>query len=339
MPDTRKEWPVRPDPQALSYLLAGLAVPLVLHFHLLPAVFAGLAVHVLTIKLARRLPDRWGGLARKLALAAIVAGAMLVVFGAGLGFWSFLGSHHGMAALLAAAAEILDNLKRTLPADLAAVLPDSVDDLGEQITTVLREHGRNITAAGMAGVKTFVHVLLGMVVGGMTALHHFEGVEGWPPLAAALHVRAQRLVGAFDKVVFAQVKISGLNTVLTALYLLVILPLFGVRLPLLTVLVPLTFIAGMLPVIGNLISNAAIVVISLGVSLGVALASILFLILIHKLEYFTNARIIGGEVHARAWELLCAMLAMEAVFGMAGLVAAPVVYVWLKAELLAGELI
>jgi len=334
MPDTPK-----PDPQALSYLLAGLAVPLVLHFHLLPAVFAGLAVHVLTIKLARRLPDRWGGLARKLALAAILAGAMLVVFGAGLGFWSFLGSHHGMAALLAAAAEILDNLKRTLPPDLAAALPDSVDDLGEQITTVLREHGRNIMAAGMAGVKTSVHVLLGMVVGGMTALHHFDEAEGWPPLAVALHVRAQRLAGAFDKVVFAQVKISGLNTVLTAVYLLVVLPLFGVRLPLLTVLIPLTFIAGMLPVIGNLISNAAIVVISLGVSLGVALASILFLILIHKLEYFTNARIIGGEVHARAWELLCAMLAMEAVFGMAGLVAAPVVYAWLKTELLAGELI
>lgn len=327
------------DPQSLSYLLAGLAVPLALHFHLLPAVFAGLAVHVLTVKLARRLPDRWGGLAHTLSLAAIVTGAMLVVLGAGIGFWSFLGSHHGMAALLAATAEVLDNLKRTLPADIADVLPDSVDDLREQITALLREHGKNITAVGMAGAKTFAHVLLGMVVGGMTALHRFEGAEEWPPLAAALHVRARRMAEAFDKVVFAQVKISGLNTILTALYLVVLLPLFGVHLPLLTVLIPLTFIAGMLPVIGNLISNAAIVVISLGVSSGAALASVLFLILIHKLEYFTNARIIGGDVHARAWELLCAMLAMEALFGMAGLIAAPVAYAWLKAELRARELI
>ncbi len=327
------------DPIAASYLLSALVVPLVLHFHLLPAVFAGLAVHVLTVKLARRLPTRWGGMAHKLALAAIVTCAMLVVFGAGIGFWSFLGSHHGMAALLAAAAETLDNLRRTLPADIAAVLPDSVDDLREQVTAILREHGRNISAVGMAGFKTFAHVLLGMVVGGMTALHHFDGSENWPPLAAALHLRTQRLADAFEKVVFAQVKISGLNTILTAVYLVLILPLFGVRLPLLTVLIPLTFITGMLPVIGNLVSNAAIVIISLGNSLGVAAASVVFLILIHKLEYFTNARIVGSEVHARAWELLCAMLAMEAVFGVAGLIAAPVVYAWFKAELKAREMI
>jgi predicted PurR-regulated permease PerM len=33
------------------------------------------------------------------------------------------------------------------------------------------------------------------------------------------------------------------------------------------------------------------------------------------------------------------MLAMEAVFGLAGLVSAPVVYAWLKAELKAKEMI
>ena len=32
-------------------------------------------------------------------------------------------------------------------------------------------------------------------------------------------------------------------------------------------------------------------------------------------------------------ELLCAMLALEAFFGVAGLVAAPVAYAWLKAEM------
>jgi len=326
-------------PATTSYLLAVFAIPLVLHFHLLPAVFAGLAVHVLTVKLARRLPNRWGGLAHTLSLATIAVCVMLGVFGVGLGFWSFLGSHHGMVALLAAVAETLDNLRRTLPADLAAVLPDSVDDLREQVSAMLREHGRNVSAVGMASFKTFAHVLLGMVIGGMTALHHFLETETWPPLAAALHSRARVLAEAFDKVVFAQVKISAINSLLTAVYLLVILPLFGVHLPLLTVLIPLTFVAGMLPVVGNLISNAAIVAISLGTSSGVATASIIFLIVIHKLEYFTNARIVGGEVHARAWELLCAMLAMEAVFGLAGLVAAPVVYAWLKAELQARELI
>lgn len=46
-----------------------------------------------------------------------------------------------------------------------------------------------------------------------------------------------------------------------------------------------------------------------------------------------NARIVGHQVQATAWELLSAMLFMEAAFGVVGLVAAPVVYAWLKAEI------
>ena len=88
----------------------------------------------------------------------------------------------------------------------------------------------------------------------------------------------------------------------------------------------------MLPVVGNLVSNTVIVVISLGVSLGAGIASLLFLVLIHKAEYFMNARIVGHQVQATAWELLSAMLLMEAAFGVVDLVAAPVMYAWLKAE-------
>ncbi len=328
-----------PNPIVMSYLLAALAVPVVLHYHLLPAVFAGLAVHVLTVKLARRLPERWGVLAHKVALAGIILIVMLLVFGICLVLWSFLWGHHGMASLLAAVAETLDNLKRTLPSDLAAALPDTVEELREQLAVVLREHGKNISSVGISGAKTFAHVLLGMVVGGMAVLHHFLEVETWPPLSSGLHARLLALANAFEKVVFAQVKISALNTLLTALYLAVILPLWGVHLPMVTLLILLTFVAGLLPVVGNLISNATIVLISLGLSTGVGAASLVFLVLIHKLEYFTNARIVGGEVKASAWELLCAMLMMEAVFGMAGMVAAPVVYAWLKAELKARELV
>jgi predicted PurR-regulated permease PerM len=317
----------------ISYLLAAMVVPIVLHFHLLPAVFAGLAVHVLTVKLARRLPNRWDAMAHKIALLGIILIVMLLVSGICLGLWSFFQGHSGMAALLAAVAETLENLKRTLPEYLAAALPDTVEELREQLAAVLREHGKNISSVGVSGAKIFAHVLLGMVVGGMTVLHHFHEVENWPPLSAGLHARLLKLTDAFDKVVFAQVKISALNTMLTALYLLVILPLCGVRLPMVSLLLLLTFVAGLLPVVGNLISNATIVLISLGLSPGVGLASLVFLVLIHKLEYFTNARIVGGEVNASAWELLCAMLVMEAIFGLPGMVAAPVVYAWLKSEL------
>lgn len=328
-----------PNPLLISYLLAALAVPVVLHFHLLPSVFAGLAVYALTARLARRLPVRLGGLTQKVALAGIILMVTLLVGGICLALWSFLRGHHGMGDLLTAAAETLENLKRNLPPDLTESLPDTVEELREQMAVMLREHGKNISSVGISGVKTFAHLVLGMVVGGMAVLHRFEKGDNFPPLAASLHTRLLTLSDAFDKVVFAQVKISALNTLLTALYLVVILPLCGVLLPMVTLLILLTFVAGLLPVVGNLISNATIVLISLGASPGVGVASLAFLVVIHKLEYFTNARIVGGEVKASVWELLCAMLVMEAVFGMAGMVAAPVVYAWLKAELKAKALV
>ena len=321
-----------------SYLLALFTVPLVLHFHLLAAVIAGLAVHVLTVKLARRVPAHWNRMAHEVALGMIAIIVAAGLFGAGFGVWSLFHGLHGVAALLTAVAETLDHLKRTLPAHLAASLPDSVDELQSRVADFIRENGHNLSAVGMEGAMTFAHVLLGMVVGGMTALHSFSGAEQGP-LAAALHCRLQVLADSFEKVVFAQVKISCLNTILTATYLAIILPLFDIHLPMVSVLILFTFVTGMLPVVGNLVSNTIIVVISLGISPGVGGVSALFLVLVHKLEYFTNARIVGGEVHARAWELLCAMLVMEAIFGISGMVAAPIVYAWLKAELKALKLV
>jgi predicted PurR-regulated permease PerM len=305
---------------------------LVLHFHLLPAVFAGLAVYVLTLKLACHLPRNMNRVAHKVALAVVVICVIFCLTSACAVLWSFIGSSHGIAALLATVVETLGSLRRTLPATVADVLPTTIEGLRQQLAEMLGDHVQKISVAGMESLKIFAHVLLGMVVGGMAAVHHFSGHETAPPLINAVRVRLRTLTIAFDKVVFAQVKISALNTTLTAVYLLIALPLCGFNLPMATILVLFTFAVGMLPVVGNLVSNTVIVVISLGVSPGVGIASLLFLVLIHKAEYFMNARIVGHEVQATAWELLSAMLLLEAVFGVVGLVAAPVVYAWLKAE-------
>jgi len=52
-----------------------------------------------------------------------------------------------------------------------------------------------------------------------------------------------------------------------------------------------------------------------------------------------NARIIGVQIKARAWELLIAMLVMEAAFGLQGVLAAPIIYAYIKKELSDRELI
>jgi len=139
--------------------------------------------------------------------------------------------------------------------------------------------------------------------------------------------------------VFAQVRISAVNTTLTGLYLFVALPLASVHLPLAKTVLVIAFLVGLLPVVGNLVSNTIIVILSLSVSLSVAIASLVFLVVIHKLEYFLNAHMIGTQVHAHAWELLLAMLVMEAAFGISGLIAAPIYYAYLKGELVSRSLV
>jgi len=109
----------------------------------------------------------------------------------------------------------------------------------------------------------------------------------------------------------------------------VVLPLFGIRVPFATTLVVITFLCGLIPVLGNLISNTVITILSMGISI----ASLTFLVVIHKLEYLINSRIVGGETDSQAWEILLAIIIGEAAFGVGGVVLAPIVYAFVKREL------
>jgi predicted PurR-regulated permease PerM len=172
-----------------------------------------------------------------------------------------------------------------------------------------------------------------MIVGALLSLQKAAPNPDRRPLAQDIARRATRFATAFQRVVFAQVWISLINTLFTWVYLDVVLPAFGVDLPLVKILVMLTFVVGLIPIIGNLLSNTAIVIVCLSNGIPVAIASLFFLIVIHKLEYFLNARIIGSHINARAWEMLIAMLVMEAAFGITGLIAAPIIYAYYKEEM------
>lgn len=319
-----------------SWLLAGAALVLAVGLHLLPALLAGLLVyelvHMTAPRLARRLTDRRA----KLAAVALLAAATIAVVALAIGavihiFRSDAGSMHGLMAKM---AEILEGSRQSLPDWMAGSLPDSVEALKDAFARWLREHGAELQLAGKHAARGFLHVLFGLIIGALIALRE-EAADGAPmrPLAAALAERARRLAEAFRRIVFAQVRISAINTALTAGYLAVALPLFGVDLPLTKTMIALTFVVGLIPVLGNLVSNTVIVVVSLAHSPQVAMSSLAFLVIVHKLEYFLNARIVGGQIAAKAWELLLAMLTMEAAFGLPGLIAAPVYYAYLKDEL------
>ncbi|HUQ73299.1 MAG TPA: AI-2E family transporter [Burkholderiales bacterium] len=325
---------------AIIATLAGLF--LALYFGLIGALLAGLLVHELVQTLAARLPfgKRTDKRARLLSvglISALVIGALVAV---GFAAAALLRSEGASpAALLARMADIVASSRASLPAWISERIPADADALRVAIVDWLRSHSSELQYAGRAFMLGLVHVLIGMVIGAIICFRQVHAAGQKTLLLREGGERMKTLGHAFRGVVFAQVKISAINTVLTAIYLVGVLPLLGIELPYAKALVAVTFFAGLLPVVGNLISNTVIVVVSLSQSFVLAVGSLAFLVVIHKLEYFLNARIVGGEIKASAWELLCAMLLMEAVFGLPGLLAAPIFYAYIKAELRQLELI
>ncbi len=318
-----------------SLLLAALALYAALELHLLSALFAGLLVYELVHGMApylQRVP--FTGRSRLAAVVVLATVVIALVTAAIVGAIAFFRSDAGsLPALLQRMADILDGARASMPAWVVEHLPADADELRQAVAAWLRAHSPQLQIWGTTAGRVSFHVLIGMIIGAMLSLHQSRPAGERGPLAVALCERATRLGDAFRRVVFAQARIALINTAFTALYLAVVLPLFGVKLPFTATLVGITFVAGLLPVIGNVISNTIIVVISLAHSPALALVSLAFLVVIHKLEYFLNARIIGSRIHAQAWELLLSILVMEAAFGIPGAIAAPVYYAYLKQEL------
>jgi predicted PurR-regulated permease PerM len=326
-----------------ALVLTGIALFAVLELGLLAAFLVGVLVYELVHVVAPRL--RMSGLshrAGKVAALVLLSIAFILLLTSGvMGVTSLLtDSSDNVVVLLRKMADVVQTAKNYLPLWTHEYIPASADEWQKQASQWLRENAGALQSLGENFGRILFHIIVGAVVGGLAALGPAAATpSSLPPLRGALLERAQLLGTAFQRVVFAQVRISALNTVLTGFYLAIILPSLGIHLPFMKTMIAVTSIAGLLPVIGNLISNTVIVIVSLGISAYAAIGSLIFLVLIHKLEYFVNARIIGTQIRSRAWELLVAMLVMEAWFGIPGIIAAPIFYSYIKDELSARKLI
>ncbi|KMQ80810.1 putative membrane protein [Candidatus Burkholderia pumila] len=318
-----------------SYILAFVAMWSVLELKLLGTLLAGMLVfqltHMITPAIERHVVSRGARLIAVGLISAIIVGGLT---GATLATIEHIElDYPSLQKLLDQLMNITSSARLSVPDWIANYLPVDSVQMKEKATELMHRHAEMLQQGGKEMARGLGHIVIGMIIGAIIAVSAPRSSQHRLPLSTALVARVTRFTDAFRRIVFAQIKISAINAVFTALYLLVALPIFHERLPLSKTLVLITFIVGLLPVIGNLISNTIIVGISLSVSFGTAVASLAFLILIHKLEYFLNARIIGGQIEARAWELLLAMLAMEAAFGLPGVIAAPIFYAYIKREL------
>jgi predicted PurR-regulated permease PerM len=326
-----------------SYIFSAIALFAVVKFGLLVALFAGLLVYSLVHLLAPAIEKRYSGKTSRTIAVVLLSAVIILAISAGL--WAavvFLRSDaSNLQHLLQKLADMIESSRSQLPQWASTYLPDGVDALRQWTTDWLREHASEAKGFGQQAGHIVVQLILGMIIGSMVALNDttndMSDNNKKPqkrPLADALTERVSNMGLMFRKIVFAQVYISSINTVFTAIYLLVVLPLLGVHLPLTKSMIAITFLAGLIPVVGNIVSNTVIVIVAVSYSLPIAIGSLVFMVVIHKLEYFLNARIIGSQINAKSWEMLTAILVMETLFGLPGVVAAPVFYAYIKKELM-----
>lgn len=330
----------------ISFLLAVITLFSVLQFHFIPLLLSILITYLTLSFISEnliKLPyiKSFGKHHEKmkdyfiiLTSGVIASLFVFILFLIGSKTFSLFSSSN---AMLLKFLSILDNIKQYFPPD---TFPDSVSVIKNHVIDFVKNHLGDIGVVGKHSVTVLLYIVIGFVVGVMLKFHVLHNKSNNnKELAVRLSERIHNFYMAFQNVFVAQIKISAINTLLTAIYLCVVLPIFGVKLPFLTAIVVFTFVAGLIPVIGNLLSNTLIIVFSINVSLAVALSSLLFLVIIHKLEYFLNAKIIGNTIDSTAWELLLAMLVFEHLFGISGVIVAPIYYAYLKIELKKEELI
>ena len=324
-----------------SYVMMAIALAAVIWLGLLPALLGGLLVYQLVIFGARKFGEVGiRPLIGKTILITVIALIIVAVFTLG----GYMVSRYisegpeSLVELLRRMADAVISSTSALPEWTHQYLPENIEDWQATASNWLLENARFFSEVGRESVVFIVRLLIGMIIGGMVALHPAEPSRR-APLAHALSERVQLLGLAFRRIVFSQVRISALNTTLTGLFLVLVMPALGFDLPLVKTMIAVTFIVGLMPIIGNIISNTVIFLISLSVAPAAAIVALIYLIVIHKLEYFFNANIIGTQIRARAWEILLALMVMDAAFGIAGLVAAPIYYAYLKDELMAKRLI
>ena len=324
----------------VAYAIIGAGVLFVLMQHLVSALIVGLTLYLILDRVSARFHGRMSrGIVRPLALLTVTAITGAIVTAAIFLLVTMLRRGAGnVPAMMEQMADILGSVRLWLGGLGRQFIPEVMTDAEDfklMVQTWLKTHAQTVRAGSLWLGIGLVH----MIMGGLLALlvffrhitHHDEERRG--PLARALVDKVDRFAHAFGRVATAQIKISAVNTVLTGLYLLVVLPLFGIRIPFATTLVVITFLCGLIPVLGNLISNTVITILSMGISIGTAVASLTFLIVIHKLEYLINSRIVGGETDSQAWEILLAIIIGEAAFGVGGIVLEPIVYAFVKRDL------
>ena len=310
------------QPVRTSYLIMAALLVLTGWLHLgtlvLTALFGYFALHVFSF-----------GRSKFLGLAIYLV--VVVTIGAGLVYFSrqtYVALPKIADTTIPAVVNFAEKKGVELPfSDYESLKTVALDEAREGIASV----GRYVRAASFQ----FVLLVTGLVVAASLFLSGSWGAENDPQtgrdnlyttVVRELAARFKTFFQSFAKVIGAQIVISTINTALTSVFLL------WNGYPYSTVLIMFTFLCGLLPIIGNIISNTLIVGVAFNISPRMALVALIFLVVIHKLEYFLNSKIIGDRIKNPMWLTLIGLVLGEKLMGIPGMILAPVVLHYIKVE-------
>ena len=308
-------------PAQVSYLLLAILLVMIASLHLgnflLTALFGYLALEFFTFR-------------RSKALSVALYFVAVIAIGAGMIYFTGL-AYRTLPRVadksIPAMVEFAEKNGIDLPfSDYASLKSAAMEKAQEGVATI----GRTAREASFQSVL----VLAGLVVALSIFLNSSWSTGGHSPeqeniysaVTGEMSLRFRTLYQSFAKVMGAQIVISAINTVLSAVFLL------ATGYPYSTLLICLVFLCGLLPIVGNLISNTVIVGVGFTISPKLGIMALVFLILIHKLEYFLNSKIIGKRIQSPVWLTLIGLVVGERLMGIPGMILAPVVLYYIKTE-------
>ena len=220
--------------------------------------------------------------------------------------------------------------------DIELPFADNADNLKDLAVDTVQSNLSYLQNFAKIATKEFVFQVVGVVVSigvflnpnlDRGSVSRLERKTLYALFCDAISSRFQSFFGSFERVMGAQLLISLINTVLTSVFVTTCSMRYA------GLVIILTFLCGMLPIIGNIISNSIIVGIAFTMSPRLAFTALVFLVSIHKLEYFLNSKIIGGRIRHPMWLMLLALIIGERLMGIPGIILAPVVLSFIKVEM------
>ena len=232
-----------------------------------------------------------------------------------------------LPAILETAIPRVDKLVESYGLDLPF---ESLAELRPMIAARFKENAATLTHFSGLLTRRFFQIFV-MIFAAVTAFWTLTAEREAPSLYTALgaemRARTTLFLSGFERIFGAQVAISFINMWITVVFLRTM------GIPYVPFLALSTFVLGMLPLVGNLASNSLIVVTALSISPQMALIALIYLVVVHKAEYFLNSKIVGSSIDTPMWQILMGLIVGEAVLGVPGVVLAPAFLHYLREEL------